>query len=292
MIDWTKVEADYETMLSAPAHLERLHEADLQLLNIYVNRKQIERLRFETEQTQAFEAHKQSLPEVEQKGFEATRLRFSPDKQLQKAILHLETEKKRRIKLPPHLDFHLLADEPDRASRLSRADAERVLVEVERQMGEWTTSFSLAEINDPDLSGRLRPEAWWPEHLTLLRAAIVERLQPDDSILSQIKPSEPEPQVLEALFPDGEAEKYIGMLRQVNPPIIGDNDRYRLGVRQKGAFVAWAKFVEPHFLEKVPEKRLARLLNERFPGLEISERTLFNLETSAYRRYKTLFLRL
>lgn len=92
---------------------------------------------------------------------------------------------------------------------------------------------------------------------------------------------------MEALFPDGEAEKYIDLLRQVNPPIIGENDRYRLGLRQKGAFVAWAQIVRDKFARPLKDAELARLLNLRFPKLDISERSLRNTSGTAYTHYSS-----
>lgn len=98
---------------------------------------------------------------------------------------------------------------------------------------------------------------------------------------------------IQAFHNPDRALTYIEMLKKVEPPIIDEEGRYRLGPRQKGAIVAWITILQDKgFLKKINDKQLAELLNEQFPGLELgkSARTLRNPQTTAYTKYHNQLL--
>lgn len=92
----------------------------------------------------------------------------------------------------------------------------------------------------------------------------------------------------ESLFAEeGDAWTAVDALKRVEPPIINANGDYCLGSKSKGSMVAFANVLK--HLNKIPKKikddHLARLLNQKFPELEISGRSLRALKTRFYEKY-------
>lgn len=88
----------------------------------------------------------------------------------------------------------------------------------------------------------------------------------------------------------------INVLRTVTPPIINNQDKYNLGSKSKGSFVAWITALKKKGLisAKIPDMIIAKHLNERFKGLDLGKdgRTLRNPNTTAYKKYYTTLLNL
>jgi hypothetical protein len=88
-----------------------------------------------------------------------------------------------------------------------------------------------------------------------------------------------------------DVEPAIRLLKKSNPRVIDDDCTYTLNHRSKASIVAWVD----HLKEKnkiktgIPDGTLAKLLNSKFPGLRISDRTLRSAETKVsalYGKYK------
>ena len=80
----------------------------------------------------------------------------------------------------------------------------------------------------------------------------------------------------------------MGALKNVNPPVISSDNRYKLGPRQKGAFAAWYELLK--FREKlktgITPKTVTEFLNKEIKGLELNESTLYRTHTTKYLHYK------
>ena len=83
---------------------------------------------------------------------------------------------------------------------------------------------------------------------------------------------------------DKDPEVYFDILKKVDPPIISQENEYLLGDRQKGSIVAWVEVVRP-FIYSLQDDDIAKLLNNQISGLNITGRTLRNLNTSSYNKY-------
>ena len=95
------------------------------------------------------------------------------------------------------------------------------------------------------------------------------------------------PRTFEGIFKNkNNVEKSIDALRKVSPPIIDEKGAYCLGEKSKGAMVAFVAVLKIRsIIQHVPESELAPILNRKFPQLNITDRTLRNLETRVYNRY-------
>ena len=99
----------------------------------------------------------------------------------------------------------------------------------------------------------------------------------------------PSRQDFQTIFKDPEkASYYIEVLRKVTPPIIGEQNQYILGERKKGAVVCWFDILSLKGIvySNIPPVQKARLLNEMFSGLCISDRSTGSINGSAERKYK------
>ena len=83
------------------------------------------------------------------------------------------------------------------------------------------------------------------------------------------------------------AQALINVLRKVIPPVIGEKNQFILGPRKKGAIVCWLDIVSKkgETIEGIPPERKAQLLNEIFPGLSVTGRTLRNFNQSTSKQY-------
>lgn len=84
-------------------------------------------------------------------------------------------------------------------------------------------------------------------------------------------------------------------LRSVMPPIISDENKYLLGIRQKSAFAAWLSWLQTNGkIKSVTLDELATLLNEEIEGLDIYKdgSTLTNTTGAASKKYRTQFTKL
>lgn len=101
------------------------------------------------------------------------------------------------------------------------------------------------------------------------------------------------PQILDDCFGDGNADTYIDILKKVEPPVINQKGFYNLGEHQKGAITVWVQILRGKGkLQGVTDGVLADLLNKKIPGLNITDRTLRNLGTTYYKKYRTKILAL
>jgi hypothetical protein len=82
----------------------------------------------------------------------------------------------------------------------------------------------------------------------------------------------------------------ISVLKNVEKPVIGDDDNYLLGKNSKGVFTAWIDILHKKSLIKTNEGTIiAPLLETYFKRLTITDRTLRANPTVAYNRYYTDF---
>jgi len=95
------------------------------------------------------------------------------------------------------------------------------------------------------------------------------------------------PSTFEDLFVNKKDIQFcIEVLQKVEPPIIDKNCNFILGVRSKGAFVAYVQVL--NYRNKInyhPVNVLSKLLNNKFHRLSITDRTLRNPCTKAYHKY-------
>jgi len=87
------------------------------------------------------------------------------------------------------------------------------------------------------------------------------------------------------------ADRYIEILRQVSPPIIGNKNDYLLGGRKKSNIVLWFDLLSKKgvVFSNIPPSQKAELLNEMFHGLSISERSTSSVTLAAERAYGNQF---
>ncbi|WP_316763672.1 hypothetical protein [Pedobacter aquatilis] len=117
-------------------------------------------------------------------------------------------------------------------------------------------------------------------------SAAIEELNNAKTEDLNIRPSR---QDFHTIFKDPEKGSfYIEVLRKVTPPIIGEQNQYILGERKKGAIVCWFDILSVKGIvhTNIPPVQKARLLNEMFSGLSISDRSTGSINGSAERKYK------
>lgn len=88
-------------------------------------------------------------------------------------------------------------------------------------------------------------------------------------------------------------EKYVKLLKDVEPPVIDDNNRYILGKNSKGALVAWVYALQRRSkIKSIKDATLSNLLVSHFQMDSFDERTLRANPTKAYNQYFQDFLAL
>lgn len=101
---------------------------------------------------------------------------------------------------------------------------------------------------------------------------------------------------LSELFVDGAYFECMNALRNVNAPVISEDNRYLLGPRQKGAFTAWFEVckLRQKFIQNPSSNLIAKLLNSEISNLNLSEdgSTLNRNSTTMYKKYYSRFSKL
>lgn len=114
-----------------------------------------------------------------------------------------------------------------------------------------------------------------------------EEKQPKASLVNKNNPI-----AFHSLFSSKEvSELSIQILKDVIPPVINSKGYYILGKRQKGSITAWvAALKQKGIIHNITDNNLAVIINKRIKGLDIDERTLRNIGTTAYIKYFTQIL--
>lgn len=81
-----------------------------------------------------------------------------------------------------------------------------------------------------------------------------------------------------------QAKKFIAALKNVDPPVIDKHNNYVLGKHSKSAFSA-LRFLMRGKTIYLKEDSLAKLLNDKFVGLDVDGRTLRRKDSKAYSFY-------
>lgn len=100
----------------------------------------------------------------------------------------------------------------------------------------------------------------------------------------------------EIFYSPDESEKYLKILRDVEPPVINDENVFLLGERSKGALTAWVDALKAKSIVKksISRQDLTSILNSKISGLNLGSdgKTLDNPGTSAYIKFFSKISRL